>query len=54
MRTLTWSIPISGATLYTTLSYTATAITNVVAIGYNASGSVGMFTAAQYALNIIK
>ena len=53
IRTFTWNLPISGATLYTQLSYTATQTTPVIAIGYNASGTVGMIT-APYTLNIIK
>lgn len=53
-RTFTWSAPISGATLYTQLGYTATATTNVVAVGYNAAGTIGMLNAAAYTLNIIK
>ena len=54
VRTFSWNLSISGATLYTTLGYTATAITNVIAVGYNASGSIGMINAAAYAQNIIK
>jgi hypothetical protein len=53
-RTFTWNLAISGATLYTQLGYTATAVTNVIAIGYNASGSIGIINATPYALNIIK
>jgi hypothetical protein len=53
-RTFTWNLAISGATLYTQLGYTATAATNVIAIGYNASGSIGIINAAPYALTIIK
>lgn len=53
-RTFTWTAAISGATLYTQLGYTATAVTNVIAIGYNAAGTIGMINAAPYALNIIK
>ena len=58
-RTFSWTLPISGATLYTQLGYgsapvPATAVTNVIAIGYNASGSIGIFNTAPYALNIIK
>ncbi len=53
-RTYTWSAAISGATLYTQLGYTATAVTQVIAVGYNAAGTIGYVNAAAYALNIIK
>jgi len=53
-RTYTWSAAINGATLYTQLGYTATAVTNVIAVGYNAAGTIGYVNAAAYALNIIK
>ena len=54
VRTFSWNLSINGATLYTQLGYVATAATNVIAIGYNASGSIGMINAAPYALTIIK
>jgi len=54
VRTFSWTLPISGATLYTQLGFVATATTQVIAIGYNANGTIGMLNAAVYTLNIIK
>jgi hypothetical protein len=53
VRTFTYQVGINGLALYNTLGFTATAATNVIAIGFNAAGTVGMFTGA-YALTIVK
>ena len=52
-RVFTYSATLSGAAVYTALGLSATTTQNVIAIGYNASGSVGMFSAA-YALTVLK
>ncbi|MBI2408283.1 MAG: hypothetical protein HYV19_08310 [Gemmatimonadetes bacterium] len=54
VRTFTWSAAISGATLYSQLGFTATNTTNVIAVGYNAAGTIGYVNALAYTLNIIK
>ncbi len=54
VRTFSWTLPISGATLYTQLGFTGTSTTQVIAIGYNANGSIGMLNAAAYTLHIVK
>lgn len=53
-RTFSWTAAISGATLYTQLGYSATAVTKVIAVGYNAAGTIGYVNAAAYSLTITK
>ncbi len=54
VRTFTYSIPVSGATVFAALGGTAATITqNVIAFGYKADGSVAMVNAAALALNIV-
>ena len=54
VRTFTWTASVTGTTLYTTLNGAgATWASNVVALGMNASGRVGMVTAAVNAVNIV-
>ena len=54
VRTFTYSIPVSGATLYTALGAGATVTQNVIAFGFKADGSVAMVNAAAFGLNIVK
>jgi hypothetical protein len=54
VRTFTWNLPVTAATLYSTLSFTATGPTTVVAVGMNTAGTVGMITAVLTPLTINK
>jgi large repetitive protein len=54
-RTFTWTLPVSGAALYTQLGFSATATVNVIGVGMGASNTaIGMIPAATFGLNIIK
>jgi hypothetical protein len=53
-RTFTYSIPVTGSTVFTALGGTAATITqNVIAFGFKADNSVAMVNAAALALNIV-
>ena len=54
VRTFTWTATVTGTTLYSTLNGAgASWASNVVALGMNASGQVGMVTAATTVVNIV-
>ncbi|MHB1096740.1 MAG: beta strand repeat-containing protein [Gemmatimonadaceae bacterium] len=60
-RTFTYSIPVSGATVYTAVGAAATVNVDVIAFGLKADGSVAMVNAATglgtlgaFALNVVK
>lgn len=60
-RTFTYSIPVSGATVYTAVGATATMNVDVIAFGLKADGSVAMINAATgagtlgaFAMNLVK
>ncbi|MBA4072999.1 MAG: hypothetical protein C0497_14365 [Gemmatimonas sp.] len=54
VRTFTYSLSINGASAFSLLGGTAATITqNVIAIGYNSTGTVGMVSAAALALPIV-
>ncbi|MHB0963755.1 MAG: beta strand repeat-containing protein [Gemmatimonadaceae bacterium] len=53
-RTFTYSIPVSGATVFAALGGTAATLNqNVIAFGYKADGSVAMVNAAALVLNVV-
>ena len=52
-RVYTYTTTLNGAAVYTALGLTATTTQNVIAIGFNASGSVGMYT-GTVALTVVK
>ncbi|MFA6167656.1 MAG: hypothetical protein WC700_13640 [Gemmatimonadaceae bacterium] len=54
VRTFTYSIPVSGATVFAALGGAAATINqNVIAFGYKADGSVAMVNAAALVLNVV-
>ena len=54
IRTFSWSISVSGATLYSTLNGAgATWASQIVALGMKADGSIGMVNAALTGINVV-
>lgn len=52
-RVFTYTISLSGASLYTTLGLSATTTQNITALGFNAAGTVAM-TTGVYSLTVVK
>lgn len=54
IRTFTWTLSVSGATLYSTLNGAgATWASQIVALGMKADGSIGMVNAALTGINVV-
>jgi hypothetical protein len=53
-RTFTWSVALNGATVYGLLNGAgATFASQIVAIGVNANGNIGMVNAALLGINVV-